>query len=137
MYCFCDDNHKEDQYLSFNFAYIKNNIMSNTNQNVAEQFIQYLNEEDFDNAENCLDPEFKFIGVLGTREKASVYMKDMRQMKFKYQIIKTFTAGEDVSFWYMIDMGNKTIEASGWYQIVNGKILSLKVLFDPRPLLKE
>ncbi len=37
----------------------------------------------------------------------------------------------------MIDMGNKTIEASGWYQIVNGKIISLKVLFDPRPLLKE
>ncbi|MGE8555447.1 MAG: nuclear transport factor 2 family protein [Chryseobacterium jejuense] len=111
--------------------------MNNTILNVAEQFIQYLNEEDFDKAENCLDPEFKFIGVLGTREGASVYMKDMRQMKFKYQIMKTFTAGEDVSFWYMIDMGNKTIEASGWYQITDGKIHSLKVVFDPRSLLNE
>ncbi|WP_347218274.1 nuclear transport factor 2 family protein [Chryseobacterium sp.] len=111
--------------------------MSNTNQNVAEQFIQYLNDEDFDKAESCLDPEFKFIGVMGTREGASVYMKDMRQMKLKYQIIKTFTADEDVCFWYMIDMGNKTVEASGWYQISNGKIKSFKVLFDPRPLLND
>lgn len=111
--------------------------MSNTTPNVAEQFIQYLNEENFDKAESCLDPEFKFIGVLGKRENASVYMKDMRQMKFKYQIIQSFTAGEDVSFWYMIDMGNKTIEASGWYQIIDGKIHSLKVVFDPRPLLND
>lgn len=111
--------------------------MSNTNQNAAEQFIQYLNEENFEKAESCLDPDFKFIGVLGTREGASVYIKDMRQMKFKYQIIKTFTAGEDVSFWYIIDMGNKAIEASGWYQIIDGKIHSLKVLFDPQSLLND
>lgn len=109
--------------------------MSNTTPNVAEQFIQYLNEENFEKAESCLDPDFKFIGVLGTREGASLYIQEMKQMKLKYQIIKTFIAGEDVSFWYMIDMGNKTIEASGWYQINNGKIHSLKVLFDPRPLL--
>ncbi|WP_160139724.1 nuclear transport factor 2 family protein [Chryseobacterium sp. c4a] len=111
--------------------------MSTTTQNVAEQFIQYLNEEDFDKAENCLDPEFKFIGVLGTRENASVYMKDMRQMKFKYQIIKTFSSGEDICFWYTIEIGGKAIESSGWYQIINGKIHSLKVLFDPRPLLND
>ncbi|MDN3693641.1 nuclear transport factor 2 family protein [Chryseobacterium tructae] len=111
--------------------------MSTTTQNIAEQFIQYLNEEDFDKAENCLDPAFKFIGVLGTRENASIYMKDMRQMKFKYQIIKTFTSGEDICFWYIIEIGGKTIESSGWYQIINGKIHSLKVLFDPRPLLND
>lgn len=109
--------------------------MSNTAQNVAEQFIQYLNEEDFNKAESCLHPDFKFTGVLGVREGASVYMKDMRQMKFKYRIIKSFTADEDVSFWYMIDMGNKIVEASGWYEVSDGKIHSLKVLFDPRPLL--
>ncbi|MGL6127911.1 hypothetical protein BBI01_10675 [Chryseobacterium artocarpi] len=111
--------------------------MSNTNSNIAEQFIQYLNEEDFDKAESCLDPDFKFIGVMGTREGASVYIQDMKQMKFKYQIIKTFTSGEDVCFWYNIDMGKKTILSSGWYHVMDGKIRSLKVLFDPRPLLND
>ncbi|WP_126650365.1 nuclear transport factor 2 family protein [Chryseobacterium aureum] len=105
--------------------------------NTAEQFIQYLNEENFDMAESCLDADFKFIGVLGKRDGASVYIQDMKQMKFKYEILKTFTAGEDVCFWYMIDMGEKSIEASGWYEIKNEKIQSLKLLFDPRPLLKE
>lgn len=111
--------------------------MSNTIQNVSEQFIHYLNEENFDKAESCLDPDFKFIGVMGKREGASVYIKDMKQMKFKYEILKTFTSSEDVCFWYNIDMGEKTIESSGWYHIKDGKIRTLKVLFDPRPLLKE
>ncbi|PWW26781.1 MULTISPECIES: nuclear transport factor 2 family protein [unclassified Chryseobacterium] len=111
--------------------------MDNTTQNTAELFIQYLNEENFDKAESCLDPDFTFIGVMGKREGASVYIKDMKQMKFKYEILKTFTSGEDVCFWYNIDMGEKTIESSGWYHIKDGKIRTLKVLFDPRPLLKE
>ncbi|MCS4304113.1 nuclear transport factor 2 family protein [Chryseobacterium sp. BIGb0232] len=111
--------------------------MSNTNQNIAEQFIQYLNDENFEQAESFLDADFKFIGVLGTREGASVYMQEMKQMKLKYQIIKTFTSGEDVCLWYTIDMGNKAVEASGWYQIIDGKIRSFKVLFDPRPLLND
>lgn len=111
--------------------------MRNTNQNVAEQFIHYLNEEDFDKAESCLDPDFKFIGVMGTREGASVYMNDMKKMKFKYQIIKTFTSGEDICIWYNIDMGKKTILASGWYHVIEGKIHTFKVLFDPRPLLND
>lgn len=119
------------------YSTIKTIFMDTTTQNVAEQFIQYLNEENFDKAESCLDPDFKFIGVLGKREGASVYIKDMRQMKFKYTILKTFTSDEDVCFWYTIDMGEKATEASGWYQIKDGKIHTLKVLFDPRPLLDK
>ncbi|GEJ43650.1 nuclear transport factor 2 family protein [Chryseobacterium sp. ON_d1] len=111
--------------------------MDHTIQNIAEQFIQYLNEENFDKAESCLDPDFKFTGVLGKREGASIYIKDMKQMKFKYEILKAFTSGEDVCFWYNINMGKKTIESSGWYHIQNGKIVTLKVLFDPRPLLDK
>ncbi len=136
VYLFCDDRHKDDCCRSATFVSIKND-MSKTNQNVAEQFIQYLNEENFEKAESCLDPDFTFIGVLGTREGASIYMQEMKQMKLKYHIIKTFTAGEDVCIWYTIDMGQKAIEASGWYQITDGKIDSFKVLFDPRPLLND
>ncbi|MGU3374829.1 nuclear transport factor 2 family protein [Chryseobacterium sp. M5A1_1a] len=111
--------------------------MNNTTPHVAEQFIQYLNEENFDKAESCLHPDFKFTGVLGTRDGAPLYISEMKQMKLKYQIIKAFTSGEDICFWYQIDMGNKTVPASGWYQIIDGKIHSLKVLFDPRPLLND
>ncbi|MFP3507725.1 hypothetical protein, partial [Burkholderia sp. SIMBA_062] len=80
---FCDDGHKENYHQSLNFVPIKTIFMSNTIQNPAEQFIQYLNEENFEKAESCLDPTFTFAGVLGTRDGASVYMNDMKQMKFK------------------------------------------------------
>ncbi|UEQ79028.1 nuclear transport factor 2 family protein [Chryseobacterium arthrosphaerae] len=109
--------------------------MMSTTENVAEQFIHYLNKEDFDKAESCLDPDFKFIGVMGSREGASVYINDMKKMKFKYKIIQTFRSGEDVCIWYDIDMGKKTLQAAGWYHITDGKIHTFKVLFDPRPLL--
>ncbi|REC47424.1 nuclear transport factor 2 family protein [Chryseobacterium pennipullorum] len=111
--------------------------MDNATNTVVEQFIQYLNEESFDHAEKCLNPDFKFIGVMGKREGASVYIQDMKKMKFKYEILKTFTSGEDVCLWYHIDMGRKTLPASGWYEVKEGKIHSLNVLFDPRPLLSD
>ncbi|ATN07935.1 nuclear transport factor 2 family protein [Chryseobacterium indologenes] len=111
--------------------------MDDTTKNVAEQFIQYLNEENFDKAESCLDPDFKFNGVLGSRESASSYIEDMKKMKFKYEILQTFTSDQDICFWYNINMGKQTVLTSGWYEILDGKIHSLKVLFDPRPLLKD
>ncbi|PWN71096.1 nuclear transport factor 2 family protein [Chryseobacterium phosphatilyticum] len=111
--------------------------MDNTTQNVAELFIQYLNEENFDQAEKCLDSDFKFTGVLGHRESAATYIDDMKKMKFKYEVLKTFISGEDICMWYHIDMGKKTLLASGWYHIIEGKIHSFKVLFDPRPLLSD
>ncbi|CAM2868974.1 hypothetical protein CHFL109739_04455 [Chryseobacterium flavum] len=132
---FCDDNHKMNRNQYPKFVIIKNSIMENTANNPVKQFIQYLNEENFDKAETCLDPEFKFKGVMGSRENAAVYIKDMKQMKFKYKIQKLFTANEDVCLWYDIDMGEKTITACGWYRVADGKIKSLEVLFDPRPLL--
>jgi predicted SnoaL-like aldol condensation-catalyzing enzyme len=110
--------------------------MDNATKNVAELFIQSLNEENFEKAESCLDPDFTFTGVLGSRKGASTYMDDMKKMKFKYDIVKTFTSGEDVCIWYHINMGQKTILASGWYHSLDGKIQSFDVLFDPRPLLE-
>lgn len=112
-------------------------IVMNNTVNIAEKFIQYLNEENFEKAESCLAPDFKFNGVLGSREGASIYINDMKKMKFKYEILKTFTSGEDVCFWHNINMGEKIILTSGWYEITDGKIHSLKVVFDPRPLLNN
>ncbi|MBV8327810.1 nuclear transport factor 2 family protein [Chryseobacterium sp.] len=111
--------------------------MEQTADNAAALFIQSLNEENFDKAETFLDPDFVFEGVLGRRETSAVYIKDMEQMKFKYQVLQSFTAGEDVCYWYNINMGEKTILASGWYHIKGQKILSLKVIFDPRPLFRD
>lgn len=110
-------------------------------QNSAKEtvllFIKALNEEDFNIAEKYVTTDLTFIGVLGSRHGAEAYFKDMRQMKLKYEIKKAFADGDDVCLLYDILIQGKTIFASGWYRLVNNRINSFQVVFDPRPLLEN
>jgi len=108
-----------------------------TSGNTVKSFLKALNDEDFGTARTFLNDDVKFIGVMGTRDGADTYIGDMAKMKFKYNILKVFEDGNDVSVFYDIDMGGPTIFSSGWYQLSNGKISVMKVLFDPRPLLEK
>ncbi len=102
------------------------------------KFVDALNEEDFKTANTCLSEDMVFDGVLGHRDGAEAYIKDMKEMKFKYKIKKTFEDDNDVCLFYHIDMGDKKIIFTcGWYQVQDEKIKSIKVVFDPRPMLEK
>jgi limonene-1,2-epoxide hydrolase len=111
-------------------------VTSNARE-VVLSFIQALNDEDFAAARNLLDDNMSFVGILGTRNDAESYIKDMERMKFKYDIRKVFVDGNDVCLWYDIQMSGIEVLTCGWYHIVDGKIQSLKVVFDPRPVLEQ
>ena len=98
--------------------------------------IAALNKEDFETARSYVSDDMKFIGVLGSRDGAEAYFKDMKQMKLKYTVKKSFADGNDVCLLYDLAMSGLTIFGCGWYHISNDKIDSLKVLFDPRPVLE-
>ena len=116
----------------------KNKIKESSAKETVLTFIAALNEENFEKAKACLNDDMVFDGVLGHREGAAAYMEDMKKMKFKYNIKKAFEDGEDVCVLYDIDMSGKaTIFTCGWYKIKNGKIGSIKVVFDPRPVLEK
>jgi len=100
-------------------------------------FIAALNNEDFKSARAYTDDDLKFEGVLGSRNSASAYFADMEKMKFKYDVKKVFADSNDVCLLYDINMGNATIFTCGWYKVKDGKIRSLKVVFDPRPVLEK
>ncbi len=102
---------------------------------VVLSFIKALNEEDFTAARQCINDDMIFLGVLGERDGAEAYIKDMQHMKFKYDIKRAFADGDDVCLFYDINMGGQTIFSCGWYHVANGKINSIRVIFDPRPLL--
>jgi limonene-1,2-epoxide hydrolase len=105
--------------------------------NTVMSFIRHLNEENFDAARKCVDDDFKFDGVMGSRDGADVYFEDMKKMKFKYHVLKTFVDGDDVCLMYDINMSGITIFSCGWYKVEHNKITSFKVVFDPRPLLHQ
>ena len=105
---------------------------------VVLTFVNALNEEDFETARECLSDDMVFDGVLGHRDGADTYIEDMKKMKFKYKIKKTFEDDNDVCLLYDINMGGKNIIFTcGWYQIKYNKIKSLKVVFDPRPIIEK
>ncbi len=110
---------------------------NSTAGNVVQTFLNALNNEDFKTARECLNDDMKFEGVLGSRDGADAYMKDMQHMKFKYEIKKQLAGDTDVSVLYDINMQGIIILTAGWYHLKNGKIQTIKVVFDPRPALEK
>lgn len=98
--------------------------------------INAINSEDFGRARGFMHADFVFEGVLGTRNGADAYYGDMKNMKLKYDVKKVVADGSDVCVWYDLQIGGKTIAGCGWYHFEDTMIVSLKVLFDPRPLLE-
>ena len=109
----------------------------NSVKNIVLTFLNALNDEDFEKARQCLSDNMTFDGVLGHRDGAEIYISDMKKMKFKYSIKKTFEDENDVCIFYDIDMSGKKIFTCGWYIVNNKKIKSIKVVFDPRPILEQ
>jgi limonene-1,2-epoxide hydrolase len=105
---------------------------------IVIRFINALNNEDFESAKDYADDAMKFDGVLGSRDSAAAYFADMERMKFEYDVKKVFADGNDVCLLYDINMGGgTTIFTLGWYKVKDSKICSLKVVFDPRPVLEK
>lgn len=116
----------------------KHQTMQDTSaKEVVLSFIQALNNSDFDAARSHVDDGLVFEGVMGVRNSADEYFKDMKKMKLKYAVQKVFEDSDDVCLWYDITMSGKQIFSAGWYKVEDGKIVSFKVLFDPRPLLDQ
>ena len=113
-----------------------NTIETKTNAGkTLVNFIEAMNKEDFKTARTYTTDDLSFVGVMGSRNGAEAYFKDMEHMKLKYDVKKIFENENDVCLLYDIDMSGKTIFSCGWYQLENGKIKTIRVIFDPRPLL--
>jgi limonene-1,2-epoxide hydrolase len=109
---------------------------SNAKETVLK-FITALNKEDIDTAKKYANENLSFIGVLGSRNGAKDYFNDMERIKIKYDIKKAFVDGDDVCILCDYIINNITVFGCGWYHLENGKISSLKAVFDPRPILEN
>lgn len=106
-----------------------------TSKEVVLAFVDALNRCDFGMARKCVTDDMKFSGVLGSRDGADAYFRDMERMRLKYDVKKAFADGDDVCLFYDITMSDVTVFCAGWYHLSEGKIRSFRVVFDPRPVL--
>lgn len=102
---------------------------------VVMSCVRALNEEDFAKARNLVSDDMTFAGVLGSRDGADAYFADMERMKLKYDVKKSFADDHDVCLLYDLKISGKKIFGCGIYHVDAGKITSLKVVFDPRPII--
>lgn len=103
---------------------------------VVMSLIKALNKEDFRTARKYVSDDFYFEGVLGSRDSTEDYFNDMEKKKLKYEIKKAFVNKDDVCLLYNLTMSGVTIFGCGWYHVKGDKISSLRVVFDPRPILE-
>jgi len=103
---------------------------------VVSSFINALNEQDWNAARKFVSNDMIFEGIQGSKENAEAYFHDVERMRLKYNIQKIFEDGKDVCLIYEFSMWGETLPGCGLYHIENGKINSLRVIFDPRPLLE-
>lgn len=94
-----------------------------------------LNDEDLDQARRYVSKDLSFSGVLGSRQGADAYFEDMKHMRLKYDVKKVFFDDTDVCLFYDLTMSGTTVFVSAWYKVEDGKVQSLRVVFDPRLLL--
>lgn len=112
-------------------------ISGTTSKDIVLSCISAINEEDFESAKKLVHDNFKFEGVLGSRDGAEAYFRDMEKIKLKYDVQKIFAEADDVCVLYNLEMSGVSVFCCGWYQLVQGRIQTLKVVFDPRPVLQS
>lgn len=99
-------------------------------------FVKALQDEDFERAREILKDDFAFNGVLGSVNGADTYIQQMNKLRFKYDVKKVFADNNDVCLLSEILMGETKVFTCSWYAVGDGKIQSLRVVFDPRPVLQ-
>jgi len=99
-------------------------------------FIRALNDEDFELAKRYVNDDISFVGVMGSRQGADAYFRDMERMRLKYDVKKVFVDGRDVCLFYDLNISGTNVFGCAWYQVEDGRIHSLRVVFDPRPVLE-
>jgi len=113
------------------------NTVKRTNaKEIVMSCIKALNDEDFKTARKYMTDDFSFKGVLGNRNGAEAYFNDMEKMKLKYEVKKVFADENDVCLLYDLAISGVTLFGCGWYHVEDDKINSLRVVFDPRPVLE-
>ncbi|GAB4024197.1 nuclear transport factor 2 family protein [Spirosoma koreense] len=108
----------------------------NEAKDIVLAFVDALNAEDFDAGRRLANDDMTFVGVLGSRDGADAYFGDMKKMKLKYAVRKVIAEGDDVCLFYDLSMSGVTFFGCGWYRVESGKVASLRVIFDPRPVLE-
>jgi len=106
---------------------------------LAETYFQAWKDQDFDVLRSVLADDATFRGPLGTADggdECIAGLRGMSQMMTDIVVQKRFVDGPDVLTWY--DLHTKQAPpcpTANWMHTDNGRIVTIRAVFDPRPLV--
>jgi limonene-1,2-epoxide hydrolase len=109
--------------------------MSSTNSSleVVMSYINALDSQDYDAAMSRLHDKVRIRGPAGeTFGRPYDFIEMLRKYQGKYDIKKAFADGDDVCLLYDLKTNGPTVFMSSWYQVKQGRIVSIHTVFDPR-----
>lgn len=101
---------------------------------VVMSLVKALNEQDFKTARSYVSDNLSFVAPLASHNNAEAYFKDMERLRIKFDIKKVFVDADDVCLLYDFSAGPITLFGCGWYHVQDGKVSSLKVVYDSKPI---
>jgi len=106
-------------------------------QEIVLAYQQAVGKKDFQAARKLLHDTLEFHGPIETFHKADDYLHAIQKLSAIVEgvdILKVFEDGNDVSLF--CDLKTKALGISfvaEWYKVKDGKIASVRVVFDARP----
>ncbi len=97
-----------------------------------------LGNQDYKTARSYLRDDLAFRGPLASHDQPEGLLKDLEQLHHivkGVEMKKVFTDGDDVCLLYDLVTSNPpaTSFTCEWYHVKDGKIATLRVVFDARP----
>jgi ketosteroid isomerase-like protein len=115
-----------------------NREMADDAPKVAATYFDAWKANDFDTMRSLLTDDVTFSGPLASLEGAEDYVKGiegMSRITSEIAVQKVFVDGPDVLTWYDLHTTvAPPVPVANWLHVEDGKITSLRVVFDPRGL---
>jgi ketosteroid isomerase-like protein len=107
---------------------------------VAKAYFDAWTSNDMDSFRELLAEGVTFDGPLATSanaDEAVAGMTKLAAMTERIDIRKRCVDAEDVITWFDLHLeGVEPMPVANWTRVENGKIVSIRVVFDPRPMLE-
>jgi hypothetical protein len=109
-----------------------------TAKDIVLSYQRALGKQDYNTARSYLSDDLSFRGPLASYDKPEPLLKDLEQLHHivkGVEMKKTFIDGDDVCLLYELQTSTPPLASftCEWYHVKNGKIASLRVVFDARP----
>lgn len=103
-------------------------------RDVVTSYIAAMDSHNYGAARTYLGDNVRVKGPAGEAfRRPDEFLSMMQTHQGRYHVKKVFVDGNDVCVLY--DLATRTVTTffCSWYQVENGKIVSIQTVFDPRP----